>query len=171
MAATADGIRVVLSEQRQQHTQQQHSTKTAADLDQHDRHCVRSGLLQRNISSHDLNDQAATCRWSAAGLWTLFVVGWILPPCWWVGVAVGLRGGKDRECLILGRKKLSAAQNAAWWACVIMSLVSVLVLLLVLPMWYGRMSAAQAGEKGVPDPSKVSCSGLRLMIMGHDDLV
>jgi hypothetical protein len=117
MAATADGIQVVLPEQ---HTQQQHSTKTAANLDQHDWHDSHSGLLQRNVSSHDLSDQAAACRWSAAGLWALFVVGWILPPCWWVGVAVGLRGGKDSEFLMLKRK--------------------------VLPMWFGRRSTAQAGE-------------------------
>jgi hypothetical protein len=90
-------------------------------------------------------DEVPACGLSAAGFWALFVVGWILPPCWWVGVAVGLKGGKDRECLMLKRKKLSTAQNGAWWACVIMSLVSALVLLLVLPVWYGRRSAVQEG--------------------------
>ena len=79
-----------------------------------------------------VEDKQPGCGWSAKGLWILFLLGWVCPPCWWVGVAAGLRSGKDGEYLLKRRRKLPPQENKAWRACVIMSLVSALVLILVL---------------------------------------
>jgi hypothetical protein len=136
MASPAE-VEVVLPTKQQS---KKKGTKAPATLNQFEADATQPQPAAGN------EDEVPACGLSAAGFWALFVVGWILPPCWWVGVAVGLRGGKDRECLMLKRKKLSSAQSAAWWACVIMSLVSALVLILVLAIYFGKKAPAQEGE-------------------------
>jgi hypothetical protein len=135
--ATPEGVEVVLPTKQQA---KKKGTKAPATLNQFEADATQPPPAVGK------EDDVPACGLSAAGFWALFVVGWILPPCWWVGVAVGLKSGKDSEFLMLKRKKLSVAQNAAWWACVIMSLVSALVLILVLAIYFGKKAPVQEGE-------------------------
>lgn len=73
--------------------------------------------------------------WSGGVMWALFLTGWLFAPAWWVGLAGGLRCGKDGECFI-----------KPWAANLVMTLVSAVVLILVLSIYFGRRGAQQDGE-------------------------
>jgi hypothetical protein len=92
-------------------------------------------------------------RWSSTCLWALFVLGWVFPPCWWAGVAGGLRTGRDSECLIKRRKGVSRSSTLAWMGSVLMTVVSTLVVVLVLSIYYGRPGPQQAGKAHTACPS------------------
>jgi hypothetical protein len=85
-------------------------------------------------------------RWSSTCLWVLFVLGWVFPPCWWAGVAGGLRTGRDSECLIKRRKGVNRSSTLAWMASVLMTVISTLAVVLVLSIYYGRPGPQQAGK-------------------------
>jgi hypothetical protein len=97
----------------------------------------------QTLHAHESADGVPACGTSALGM---FVLGFIFLPCWWVGVAVGLKSGNDKQCSMMKRKKLPRAQNAAWWGCVAMSVVSALLLILLLSMYFGKTAPAQEGE-------------------------
>jgi hypothetical protein len=84
--------------------------------------------------------------WSSKSLWTAFALGWLFPPCWWAAAAAGLNSGGDRQCLVVKCSGLSRAQTTAWRASVLMSLLSCVVLVSVLSIFYGRLSVQQAGK-------------------------
>lgn len=88
-------------------------------------------------------------RRSSSCLWALFVLGWVFPPCWWAGVAGGLRTGHDSECLIKRRKGLSRSSTIAWAASLIMTVATILVVVLVLSIYHGRPGHQQAGKAEV----------------------
>lgn len=48
--------------------------------------------------------------------WMLFILGWVIAPCWWVGVAMGLTTGADNKFLIVRKQGLKPTQVKAWWA-------------------------------------------------------
>lgn len=135
MATSAEGVQVNLPKQQGK----KKGTKAPATLNQ----------FETNPASQDEHTaavEAPGCGWSATGLWVLFALGWVFLPCWWIGVAAGLRTGRDGEFLVKRRKKLSTSQNYAWWACVIMSIVSGLVLILVLAIYFGRKAPEAEGK-------------------------
>lgn len=84
--------------------------------------------------------------WSSNCMWAVFLVGFILPPLWWLDVAVGCEGGKDSECLIKRRKGMTKQQTLAWAASIVMTIVSALVLILVLSIYFGLPGPQQDGE-------------------------
>ena len=86
------------------------------------------------------------CCWSSQCLWAAFALGWLFPPCWWAAAAAGLKSGGDRQCLVTRRRDINPSQAAAWRASVLMSLLSCVVLVLVLSIYYGRQSVQQAGK-------------------------
>jgi hypothetical protein len=137
MATSAEGVQVTLPKKIKG---KKNGTKAPATLSQ------LEPILAVAGADGYAEDRQLGCGWSAKGLWILFLLGWLCPPCWWVGVAAGLRSGKDGEYLLKRRKKLPPQENKAWWACVIMSLVSALVLILVLAIYFGQKSPVQEGE-------------------------
>lgn len=147
MATSAEGVQVNLPKEGKKG--KKNGTKAPATLNQFE---ITPATADAAATAEDA---APGCGWSATGLWILFLLGWVCPPCWWVGVAAGLRSGKDGEYLLKRRKKLQPQQNAAWWACVIMSVVSALVLILVLAIYFGRKAPAQEGES----PERLSGCG------------
>jgi hypothetical protein len=84
--------------------------------------------------------------WSSQSFWTAFALGWLFPPCWWAAAAAGLKSGGDRQCLVLKRRCLNPSQAAAWRASVLMSVLSAVVLVLVLSIYYGQPGAPQDGK-------------------------
>lgn len=84
---------------------------------------------------------------SSKSLWVLFALGWFFPPCWWVAAAAGLQGGGDAQCLIQRRQGQSKSHAAAWRASVVMTVLSAAVLVLVLPIYYGRETVQLAGKQ------------------------
>lgn len=87
----------------------------------------------------------AGCGWSNACMWALFVVGCVFPPCWWLGVAGGLRTGDTHEFLIKRCKGMTKSATIAWAASVLMTVVSSMTLILVLSIYYGRPGPQQEG--------------------------
>lgn len=85
-------------------------------------------------------------RGSSWFLATMFVLGCVFPPFWWLGVSAGLQTGQDNECLIQRKKSLSPAAARAWFACSIMSVLSASALILVLAIHFGRPGPLQQGE-------------------------
>lgn len=108
--------------------------------------CEPNAPVACAASAGDTENVSSMAR--ATTLWLLFLLGWLLPPCWWLGTALGLHvGGGD--CLITRRSSSkSGSQAAAWRACVAMSIVSVLAVILVPAILMGRPSAKQAGRVG-----------------------
>lgn len=51
-------------------------------------------------------DEADSC-WSKGTMWALFALGWVIAPCWWIGVAAGLKTGGPKQCLLKRRRGLS----------------------------------------------------------------
>lgn len=135
----ASTVEVILTP-KQQLGGQNHSAKAPATLGECD------VAPAQTLHAHESEDEVPTCGWSAVGMWAMFVLGFVLLPCWWVGVAVGLKSGGDKQCLMMRRKKLPRAQNAAWWGCVAMSVASTLLLILVLSIRFGNEAPAQEGE-------------------------
>ncbi len=76
-------------------------------------------------------------------MWALFLTGWLFAPAWWVGLAGGLRCGRDGEFLI---KRRQGTATRPWAANLVMTLVSAVVLILVLSIYFGRRGAQQDGE-------------------------
>lgn len=105
----------------------------------------RKGVQPGRFSGSGDDDTAAAVMWSICTLWTLFALGWVFPPCSWVGTAAGLRAGNDRQCLIKRKRGLSPAQSAAWWSNVVLTVLSAVALIMVTTMLSGRTSAAQEG--------------------------
>lgn len=99
----------------------------------------------RTVQSADHNNEDSNGLPSKL-LWALFALGWLFPPCWWVAAA-GLQAGGDAQCLIKRRKGQSRSQTAAWRASVVMTAVSAAVLLLALPIYYGRSTVPRAGKQ------------------------
>lgn len=110
--------------------------------------------LEANTAPADPNDHAANQTansnprnvWSSNCMWAVFLVGFIFPPLWWLVVAVGCEGGKDNECLIKRRKGMTKQQTLAWAASIMMTVVSALVLILVLSIYFGRPGPQQDGK-------------------------
>lgn len=69
--------------------------------------------------------QQDSSRWF---LWLLFGLGWLLPPCWWLGACMG-SGYFSRQS---SSKKQAPSQRAAWRACLAMTIISTVVLATVL---------------------------------------
>jgi hypothetical protein len=137
MATSAEGVQVNLPKEKKG---KKNATKAPATLNQFE---INPAAAE---SDGFAEDKQPGCGWSAKGLWILFLLGWVCPPCWWVGVAAGLRSGKDGEYLLKRRNKLPPQENKAWWACVIMSLVSAVVLILVLAIYFGQKAPLQEGK-------------------------
>jgi len=143
--ATSDGVEIRVALPAEQQVKKR-GAKAPATLQQSGIESAPGERDSRTAGSPD-DAPACPCGWSSAGLWTLFVLGWVFPPCWWVGVAAGLKTGSDSQFLIKRRRNLSPAHNTAWWACVLMSVVSTLVLILVLAIYFGQKGPAQQGER------------------------
>jgi hypothetical protein len=105
----------------------------------------KKGFEPRRTSDSSNDDKAAAVMWSSCTLWTLFALGWVFAPCWWVGAAAGLRAGNDRQCLIKRKRGLNPAQSAAWWSNVVLTVLSAAALILVTTLYYGRMGPIQQG--------------------------
>lgn len=108
-------------------------------------------VLKPTDQSHEVH-QAALSKQGSYGLsskslWALFALGWLFPPCWWVAAAAGLQAGGDAQCLMQRRKGQSGSQSAAWRAGVAMTAVSAAVLVLALPIYYGRQAVPRAGKQ------------------------
>lgn len=88
----------------------------------------------------------STEAWSGKCLWAIFLLGWVFPPAWWAGVAGGLRCGKDDEYLFKRRTFKTTSASIAWAGNLLMTLVTPVVLVLVLSIFYGRPGPAQDGE-------------------------
>jgi hypothetical protein len=56
-------------------------------------------------------------------LWWLFIFGWVFPPCFWVGIAVGAKRRKSGA--------LKPTQAAAWKAHIAMTVISAVLIILV----------------------------------------
>jgi hypothetical protein len=130
---SADGaaVHVVLPNQRQQQ-----QTKAEAALQEAAAYRAPAHNETATWSNEDPDKPDPS--WSSCTMWTLFAVGWLFAPCWWLGVASGLTAGGDSSCLLRRRRGLKQGQKAAWWAHLIMSLVSALVVLLVCAIYFSR---------------------------------
>lgn len=134
MATSADSVQVNLPKSKKKN-----GTKAPATLNQFE-------ISPAAAAAHDeAADSASGCGWSNTSMWLLFIIGFVFPPCFWVGVAAGLRSGRDGEFLVKRRKKLNTQQAYAWWGCVIMSFVSALILILVLAIYFGRKAPVVEG--------------------------
>jgi hypothetical protein len=130
---SADGaaVHVVLPNQKQQQTKAEAALQEAA--------AYRASAHNEPATWSQADDpNKPDPSWSSCTMWTLFAVGWLFTPCWWLGVASGLTAGGDSSCLLRRRRGLKQGQKAAWWADLIMSLVSALVVLLVCAIYFSR---------------------------------
>lgn len=71
---------------------------------------------------------------SAKTMWTLFAVGWILVPCWWVGVASGFKLGS----LFKRRRGLNSSQTAAWYSHIFMTVASTVIIVVCCSVLAGK---------------------------------
>lgn len=122
---------------------------------------AKKGFEPRRSSDSSDDDTAAAVMWSSCTLWTLFALGWVFTPCWWVGTTAGLRAGNNRQCLIKRKRGLSPAQSAAWWSNVVLTVLSAVALILAATLLSGRRSAAQEGMLGL----KI-CSSFAILQVG-----
>lgn len=88
-----------------------------------------------NISTATSSDS-----WSAEVMWAFFCFGWVVMPCWWAVIAVGLTTGRDTECMFKRKAGLTGTQNAAWWASLFMTVVGAVALLLGCAVFFGHLS-------------------------------
>jgi hypothetical protein len=100
------------------------------------------GTWHSSISSHAA-PSCASCK-AVDPMWWLFVLGWVIAPCWWLGVARGLKTGQDRQCLVKRRTDLKPTQNYAWWANVAMTVVSAVLVVLVCAIHLSRPGPSPA---------------------------
>lgn len=112
---------------------------------------------------------APTAAASTTCFWVLFALGWILAPCWFVAVALGLRKGHDHECLITRKKGMSDASKWAWRGSLAMSILSILAVILVPAIVYG-ISAGPA-QQGACASCSPAHRGLLLVSHRADMLV
>lgn len=144
MATSADSVQVNLPKSGKK----KNGTKAPATLNQFE-------ISPAAAAAHDeAADSAPGCGWSNTGMWLLFITGFVFPPCFWVGVAAGLKSGQDGEFLVKRRKKLNTQQAYAWWGCVIMSFISAFILILVLAIYFGRKAP---DVEGTSNPAPVPC--------------
>lgn len=82
------------------------------------------------------------CQWSRFHTFLLwFILGWAFFPVWWIAALWGFKK----------RHTLKGAERTAWFACVALSLVSI-ILFLIFIIWYGA------------DPEEAK----RRLIIGYD---
>lgn len=86
-----------------------------------------------NAQQHAGNTSADPS-WSANTMWTLFAVGWLLAPCWWVGVASGFKIGS----LFKRKKGLNSSQTAAWFAHIFMTVASTVIVIVCASVLAGK---------------------------------
>jgi hypothetical protein len=72
--------------------------------------------------------------WSAKTMWSLFAVGWLLAPCWWVGVASGFKVGS----LFKRKKGLNSSQTTAWYAHIFMTVASAVIVIVCASVLVGK---------------------------------
>lgn len=123
-------VHVVLSGQHQQQTKAEAALQEAAVY----RPPAHNEAAAWGADADDKDDPA----WSSRAMWIMFAVGWLFTPAWWLGVASGLTVGRDRQCFLRQRRGLKQGQRAAWVANCIMTLVSILVVVLVCAIYFGR---------------------------------
>jgi hypothetical protein len=80
--------------------------------------------FQDTKAQHHAEDAAVDASCSSKSMWALFAVGWLLAPCWWIGVASGFQLGS----LFKRRKGLNTSQTAAWYAHIFMTVASTVII-------------------------------------------
>lgn len=103
---------------------------------------VQQGPPGQKTTQRQQPTESGTCS-KLDSMWVLFIMGWVIAPCWWIGVATGSCTGKDSQCLIKRRQDLKPTQVAAWRANLAMTVISTVLVVLVCSI---HLSLNRSGE-------------------------